>query len=156
MVLRMKKYSSLLWYGLALALLMGILHLLEFKWYILGHAKDAYIGFVAILFTAVGIWLAGKLSKPKKETIVVEKTIYKNPNIPFVRNENAVAEFRLSKRELEVLDLLAVGYSNQEIAATLFVSLSTVKTHVSGILEKMDVKRRIQAIEKAKAVGLLP
>ncbi|MFX6036383.1 LuxR C-terminal-related transcriptional regulator, partial [Acinetobacter baumannii] len=76
---------------------------------------------VAILFTAVGIWLAGKLSNPKKETIVVEKTIYKNPNIPFVRNENAVAEFRLSKRELEVLDLLAVGYSNQEIAATLFV-----------------------------------
>ncbi len=156
MILRMKKYSSLLWYGLALALLMGILHVLEFKWYTLGHAKDAYIGFVAILFTALGIWLAGKLTNPKKETIVIEKTIYKNPNIPFVRSEAVVAEFGLSKRELEVLDLLALGYSNQEIAAKLFVSLSTVKTHVSGILEKMEAKRRIQAIERAKAVGLLP
>ena len=67
-----------------------------------------------------------------------------------------MAEFGLSKRELEVLDLLALGYSNQEIAAKLFVSLSTVKTHVSGILEKMEAKRRIQAIERAKAVGLLP
>ncbi|MBX9734012.1 MAG: response regulator transcription factor [Chitinophagaceae bacterium] len=152
----MKKYSSLLWYGLALALLMGLLHLLEFKWYTLGYAKDAYIGFIAILFTALGIWLAGKLTNPKKETIIVERTIYKNPDIPFVRNETAVSEFGLSKRELEVLDLLAEGWSNQEIATKLFVSLSTIKTHVSGILEKLDVKRRIQAIEKAKAVGLLP
>jgi two-component system, NarL family, response regulator LiaR len=122
----------------------------------LGYAKDAYIGFVAILFTTVGIWLAGKLTKPKKETIIIEKTIYKNPDTPFSRNEAAILEFGLSKREIEVLDLLAAGYSSQEIAEKLFVSLSTIKTHVSGILEKLDVKRRIQAIEKAKAVGLLP
>jgi DNA-binding NarL/FixJ family response regulator len=155
-MLIMKKYSSLLWYGFSLALVMGLLHLLEFKWYILGHAKDAYIGFVAVLFTAIGIWLAGKLTKPKKETIIIEKTIYKDPAIPFTRNKAAIIEFGLSKREIEVLDLLAEGYSNQEIAEKLFVSLSTIKTHVSGILEKLDVKRRIQAIEKAKTVGLLP
>ncbi|MEN9599788.1 MAG: hypothetical protein RL596_2107 [Bacteroidota bacterium] len=155
-MLIMKKYSSLLWYGFSLALVMGLLHLLEFKWYILGHAKDAYIGFVAVLFTAIGIWLAGKLTKPKKETIIIEKTIYKDPAIPFIRNKAAIMEFGLSKREIEVLDLLAEGYSNQEIAEKLFVSLSTIKTHVSGILEKLGVKRRIQAIEKAKTVGLLP
>jgi len=57
---------------------------------------------------------------------------------------------------MEILSLLAQGYSNQEIAAKLFVSLSTVKTHNQNLFEKLDVKRRIQAVEKAKKLNLIP
>jgi len=67
-----------------------------------------------------------------------------------------VAELELSKRELEVLSLMAEGCSNQEIAARIFVSLSTVKTHNQNLFEKLDVKRRTQAIEKGKRLSLIP
>jgi NarL family two-component system response regulator LiaR len=56
---------------------------------------------------------------------------------------------------LEILGLLAQGHSNQEIAAKLFVSLSTVKTHNQNLFEKLDVKRRIQAVEKARKLNLI-
>ena len=71
-------------------------------------------------------------------------------------NESLVAQLELSKRELEILGLLAQGHSNQEIAAKLFVSLSTVKTHIQNLFEKLDVKRRIQAVEKARRLNLIP
>ncbi|HQW00498.1 MAG TPA: LuxR C-terminal-related transcriptional regulator, partial [Bacteroidia bacterium] len=74
----------------------------------------------------------------------------------FVPNASLVSQLELSKRELEVLSLLAQGHSNQEIAEKLFVSLSTVKTHNQNLFEKLDVKRRIQAVEKAKRLNLIP
>ncbi|WP_408610238.1 response regulator transcription factor [Flavobacterium selenitireducens] len=70
-------------------------------------------------------------------------------------NEAACARAGISKREMEVLERLAKGYSNAEIAAELFVSLNTVKTHVSNILSKLEVSRRTQAIAKSKRIGLL-
>jgi ATP/maltotriose-dependent transcriptional regulator MalT len=104
----------------------------------------------------LGIWLALKLSKPKIETIVVEKEVYVPRTEEFVLNTTLVSQLELSKREMEILNLLAQGYSNQEIAATLFISLSTVKTHNQNLFEKLDVKRRIQAVEKAKRLQLIP
>jgi NarL family two-component system response regulator LiaR len=104
----------------------------------------------------LGIWLAIKLIKPKVETVVVEKYLYTDPAIPFILNEEALTGLGISKRELEVLQLMAEGLSNQEIAKKLFVSLNTIKTHSSKIFEKMDVQRRTQAIEKAKRLGLIP
>ncbi len=143
-------------YSISLAFLLFLLKWLELRFIIFDHSFEIYIGFIAIIFTALGIWLAVKLSKPKIETVVVEKEVYVTKNENFVLNESLVAQLELSKRELEILGLLAQGHSNQEIAAKLFVSLSTVKTHIQNLFEKLDVKRRIQAVEKARRLNLIP
>jgi two-component system, NarL family, response regulator LiaR len=146
-------------YSISLALLLFLLKWLELRFIIFDHSFEIYIGFIAVIFTALGIWLALKLSKPKIETVVVEKEVYVNPpagQAAFELNTSLVSQLELSKRELEILGLLARGHSNQEIAAKLFVSLSTVKTHNQNIFEKLDVKRRTQAIEKAKRLNLIP
>jgi NarL family two-component system response regulator LiaR len=143
-------------YSISLAFLLFLLKWLELRFIIFDHSFEIYIGFIAVIFTALGIWLALKLSKPKIETIVVEKEVYVSRNENFVLNTLLVSQLELSKRELEILGLLAQGHSNQEIAAKLFVSLSTVKTHIQNLFEKLDVKRRIQAVEKAKRLNLIP
>ena len=143
-------------YSLSLATLLFVLKWLELRFIIFDHSFEIYIGFIAVIFTALGIWLALKLSKPKIETIVVEKEVYVNRNENFVLDTSLVSQLELSKRELEILGLLAEGHSNQEIAAKLFVSLSTVKTHIQNLFENLDVKRRTQAVEKAKRLSLIP
>ena len=148
--------KSIIIYGISLAFLLFLLKWLELRFIIFDHSFEIYIGFIAIIFTALGIWLALKLSKPKIETVVVEKEVYVNRNENFVLNTSLVAQLELSKRELEILGLLAQGHSNQEIAAKLFISLSTVKTHIQNLFEKLDVKRRIQAVEKARRLQLIP
>jgi len=148
-------------YSISLAFLLFLLKWLELRFIIFDHSFEIYIGFIAIIFTALGIWLALKLSKPKPgsdriHTVVVEKEVYVTRNENFVLDTSLVSQLELSKRELEILNLLAQGYSNQEIATKLFVSLSTVKTHIQNLFEKLDVKRRIQAVEKAKRLNLIP
>jgi len=143
-------------YSISLAFLLFLLKWLELRFIIFDHSFEIYIGFIAVIFTALGIWLALKLSKPKIETVVIEKEVYVNRNENFVLDTSLVSQLELSKRELEVLNLLAQGHSNQEIAAALFISLSTVKTHVQNLFEKLAVKRRIQAVEKAKRLNLIP
>jgi len=139
-----------------LAALLFLLKWLELRFIIFNHSFEIYIGFIAVIFTALGIWLAVNLSKPKIETVVVEKEIYVERNENFVLDTSLVAQLELSKREVEILNLLAQGHSNQEIASKLFVSVSTVKTHIQNLFEKLDVKRRIQAIEKARSLNLIP
>lgn len=148
-------------YSISLAFLLFLLKWLELRFIIFDHSFEIYIGFIAVIFTALGIWLAVKLSKPKPdsyrvETVVIEKEVYVTKNENFVLDTSLVAQLELSKRELEILGLLAQGHSNQEIAAKLFVSVSTVKTHIQNLFEKLDVKRRIQAIEKARRLNLIP
>jgi two-component system, NarL family, response regulator LiaR len=143
-------------YSISLAFLLFLLKWLELRFIIFDHSFEIYIGFIAVIFTALGIWLALKLSKPKIETVVVEKEVYVNRNENFVLDTSLISQLELSKRELEILSLLAQGHSNQEIAAKLFVSLSTVKTHNQNLFEKLDVKRRTQAVEKAKRLNLIP
>ena len=157
------KHKATIIYSFSLAFLLFLLKWLELRFIIFDHSFEIYIGFIAVIFTALGIWLALKLSKPKIETVVVEKEVYvnRNENLPdrqagFVLDTSLVSQLELSKRELEILSLLAQGHSNQEIAAKLFVSLSTVKTHNQNLFEKLDVKRRIQAVEKAKRLNLIP
>ena len=130
-------------YSISLAFLLFLLKWLELRFIIFDHSFEIYTGFIAIIFTALGIWLALKLSKPKIKTLVVEKEVYvdRNENLPdrqagFVLNRSLVSKLGLSKRELEILSLLAQGYSNQEIATKLFVSLSTVKSHIQNLYEK--------------------
>src|SRR5882757_6075295 len=117
-------------YSISLAFLLYLLKWLELRFLIFDHSFEIYIGLIAVIFTALGIWLALKLSKPKIETVVVEKEVYVNRNGDFVLNTSLVIQLELSKRELEILGLLAEGHSNREIAAKLFLSVSTVKTHI--------------------------
>jgi NarL family two-component system response regulator LiaR len=142
-------------YSISLAFLLFLLKWLELRFIVFRHSFEVYIGFIAVIFTGLGIWLALKLSKPKIKTVVVEKQVYISRN-DFVLDQSLVARLELSKRELEILGLLAQGHSNQEIAAELFVSLSTVKTHIQNMYEKLEVKRRTQAVEKARRLSLIP
>jgi DNA-binding CsgD family transcriptional regulator len=150
------RHKATILYSISLAFLLFLLKWLELRFVIFDHAFEIYIGFIAVIFTCLGIWLALKLTKPKIKTVVVEKEVYVNRNEDFVLNTAMVSQLELSKREMEILNLLAQGYSNQEIAAKLFVSLSTVKSHNQNLFEKLNVNRRIQAVEKAKSLSLIP
>ena len=158
-----RKHKATIIYSISLALLLFLLKWLELRFIIFDHSFEIYIGFIAVIFTALGIWLALKLSKPKIETVVVEKEVYvtRNENLPdrqagFILNTSLISQLELTKRELEILSLMAQGHSNEEIAAKIFVSISTVKTHNQNLFAKLDVKRRTQAIEKAKRLNLIP
>jgi DNA-binding CsgD family transcriptional regulator len=156
----LKKYASpykdLLLYGFSLAALLIFLSYIEYRWLILSHQFEIYAGVIAILFTLLGIWLATKLISRKKEIMVVEKEVFRLLPAEFTRNDKEAEKLGLSRRELEVLELIAQGLSNQEIAERLFVSLNTIKTHNSNILEKLQVKRRTMAVSKAKSLNLIP
>jgi ATP/maltotriose-dependent transcriptional regulator MalT len=108
---------------------------------------------LALVFTGLGIWLALKLARPKVRTVVVVEPAPEPPGQGI--DEKELVRLGLSGREQEVLQLIAEGLSNQEIADRLFVSLNTVKTHCSRIFEKLDVRRRTQAIEKSKKLRLI-
>ena len=150
------KHKAIIIYSISLAVLLFLLKWLELRFIIFDHSFEIYIGFIAIIFTALGIWLALKLSKPKIETVVVEKEVYVTGNENAVLNTSLISQLELSKRELEILGFMALGDSNEEIAAKLFISLSTVKTHNQNLFVKLDVKRRTQAVEKAKRLNLIP
>src|SRR5882672_8533407 len=90
-------------YSISLACLLFLLKWLELRFIIFDHSFEIYIGFIAVIFTALGIWLALKLSKPKIKTVVVEKEVYVTRNENFVLDTLMVSELELSKRELEIL-----------------------------------------------------
>ena len=152
----MVKNKQLIFYGILLAFLLLILKWLELHFIILDNRQDTYIGLIALMFTILGIWLTLKLRKPVIETVIVEKQVFAPGKDNYTVNSTEVQRLNLSKRELEVLQLMAEGLSNQEIGTRLFVSLNTVKTHAAQIFEKMEVKRRTQAIDIAKRLGIIP
>ncbi|UON84674.1 LuxR C-terminal-related transcriptional regulator [Dyadobacter chenwenxiniae] len=149
------KHKPTILYGISLALLLFLLKWLELRFIIINHIFEIYAGAIALLFTGLGIWLALKLMKPEVETVIVEKEVFIKAE-DFQFNAREQARLGLSKRELEVLGLIAEGLSNQEIAGALFVSLNTIKTHSSKLFEKLEVKSRTQAVEKAKRLSLIP
>lgn len=150
------RHKHTLLYGACLALLLFLLKWLELRLIVINHAFEVYIGAIAIIFTALGIWLALKLARPRVKTVIVEKEVLVSRPAEFTLNREELDRLGLSTRELEVLQLMSEGLSNQEIAGRLFVSLNTVKTHSSNLFLKMDVKRRTQAIEKAKRLSIIP
>ena len=155
------RHKSLIFYGTALAVLLFILSWLELKLVLRDHAFTIYTTAISIIFTVLGIWLALQLVKPKVETriiekeVVIEKEIFIGSDAPFEFNQKETEKLGISRRELDVLNLMAEGLSNDEIAGKLFVSLNTVKTHSSNIFLKLDVKRRTQAVEKAKRLNII-
>jgi two-component system, NarL family, response regulator LiaR len=143
----MKKIILL--YGSLLAALIFSLKFIEYRYFIRDLTLEIYLGIIALLFTAVGIWAGLKITRKKI-------TVISHEGEPFQVNEDLLKQFGISKREYEVLEWMARGLSNQEIADKLFVSLNTIKTHSSNLFIKLDVKRRTQAVQKAKDLRLIP
>ncbi|MGV3459858.1 MAG: response regulator transcription factor [Flavobacterium sp.] len=150
----LQRNKGLLLYGSGLALLLLALRWLEFRYLFLAYAPEMFTGAIAFVFTALGIWLALKLAKPKTVVIEKEVAVYVS-DTEFTRDDAAMEQTGISRRELEVLELMADGLSNAEIAEKLYVSLNTVKTHSSKIFEKLEVKRRTQAVEVAKRMRII-
>ena len=146
----MKKHVLL--YGLLGGVLIAALKLAEYRFLVLEHSLEIYGGIVAVLFSALGIWLGLKLTRVKTVEVVREVPVAG----PFVRNEARVAELGITPREMEMLEALAAGHSNREIAERLFISENTVKTHTSRLFEKLQAQRRTQAVQRAKEAGLIP
>jgi NarL family two-component system response regulator LiaR len=140
---------TILIYALLMAALTGILKFIEYKYLVRDLSIEVYIGFTALMFTAIGVWAGLKLTQRKKIVVAAR-------NESFILNEGNIAALGLSKREHEVLVLMAQGLTNQQIADKLFVSLNTVKTHLSNVFQKLEVSRRTQAIQKAKELALIP
>lgn len=155
MLLMVQKYKESIYFGLALAILFFFVKWIEIRFLLYSQNIEIYIFLIALLFTALGIWLANKITTPKVQTVIVEKEIYISQNFPFEVNQKEIENRKISKRELEVLTLIADGKSNQEIADSLFVSIPTIKTHITNLFEKLDAKRRTQAIETAKRLQLI-
>ena len=147
----MKKH--ILIYGLCGGLLIVALKLIEYRFLIVEHSIEIYGGLVAAIFAAVGIWLGLKLTK-KRQTVVVREVAVPAP--PFTVNQTRLQEFGITRREHEILELIANGLSNREIAEKLFVSENTVKTHSSRLFDKLSAKRRTQAVQIGKELGLIP
>jgi len=148
----MKKH--ILIYGLCGGVLIVLLKLVEYRFLVIEHSIEIYGGLVALLFAVLGIWLGLKLTKTK-ETVVVKEVLLPAPK-SFTLNEVKLHELGITRRELEILELIARGLSNREIAEKLFVSENTVKTHSSRLFDKLNAKRRTQAVQLGKELGLIP
>jgi ATP/maltotriose-dependent transcriptional regulator MalT len=148
----MKKH--ILIYGLCGGVLIVLLRFVEYRFLVIEHSVEIYGGTIALLFAVLGIWLGLKLTK-KTETIVVREVRLAAPTT-FTLDETRLRELGITRRELEILELIAGGLSNREIAEKLFVSENTVKTHSSRLFDKLSAKRRTQAVQLGKEFGLIP
>lgn len=147
-------FIHILIYGLCGGVLIVVLRLIEFRFLVVEHSIEIYGGLIAALFAALGIWLGLKLTR-KKEVLVV-KEVPVPATQSFALNEERLKDLGITRRELEILELIAQGMSNREIAEKLFVSENTVKTHSSRLFDKLSAKRRTQAVQIGKEMGLIP
>ena len=134
-------WRTIILYALGLAAAMVALEQLKFRYATNDLPTDLYIGLLATGFTALGLWVGHRLTARPRE--------------PFERNAAAVASLGLTRRECEILDLLASGQSTKELARTLGISPNTVKTHLASLFAKLEVDRRLKAIEKARFLAVI-
>ena len=125
-----------------MAVLLFLLKWLEVRYLLIDHLFEVYAGVIAIIFMVLGAWFMynyqqKKLEKEQRKLIKI------------------LPEVGLSQRELEVLDLMTQGFSYQQIADKLFLSIHTIKTHSSNLFVKLDVKNRTQALIKAKEMEII-
>ena len=150
----MKK--TILLYGLLGGVLIAALKLVEYRFLVVEHSLEIYGGIVAALFAGLGIWLGLKLTRPRVVVREVPVEVRVRAPEPFVPDAERVRRLGITPRELEILEAIAAGLSTREIAARLFVSENTVKTHASRLFDKLDARRRTQAVQIAKEAGLIP
>jgi DNA-binding CsgD family transcriptional regulator len=141
-------------YGLVGGLLILLLKVVEYRFLVIEHSIEIYGGLIAALFAGLGIWLGLKLTR-NKEKIVIKEVPIAAPE-RFTLNQPRLKELGITPRELEILQLIARGLSNREIAEQLFVSENTVKTHSSRLFDKLSARRRTQAVQLGKEFGLIP
>lgn len=145
-------------YGIIGGILIAALKWSEYRFLVIDHSIEIYSGLIAATFATVGILLGLKLTR-KPERIVVKEVPVAVPMPlaePFCPNEAKREELAITSREMEILELIAQGMSNREIAEKLFVSENTVKTHASRVFDKLGARRRTQAVQLGKEFGLLP
>jgi DNA-binding CsgD family transcriptional regulator len=147
--------KRVLLYGSIGGALIALLKLIEYKYFLRAYPGEVYGAMVALVFTAVGIYLGLKWTRPPEPVVVVREVIVRQ-DATFVLDAGKLKELGLTAREHEILGLIAQGMSNREIAEKLFVSENTVKTHSSRLFEKLEVNRRVQAVQKGKELGLIP
>jgi ATP/maltotriose-dependent transcriptional regulator MalT len=145
---------QILVYGACGGLLIIILQLVEYRFLVLEYSLEMYGAIIAAIFAALGIWLGLKLTK-REQVVVVREVPVQAPDT-FILNEAKLGDLGITPRELEILRLIATGLSNREIAERLFVSENTVKTHSSRLFDKLSAKRRTQAVQIGKELGLIP
>ena len=130
-------------YAIALAAAAFALEWLHYQYFTKVYSVEIYVILIALGFASLGIWIGHRLTAQK-------------PRGPFEQNSAALKSLGISGRELEVLEALAAGQSNKEIARTLDISPNTVKTHVTKIYAKLQVNGRVRAIEEARTLHLIP
>jgi NarL family two-component system response regulator LiaR len=153
-------------YGILGGALIAVLKIIEYRFLVLEHSLEIYGGIVALLFSTLGIWLGLKLTRTRETVVVREVPVRVEVRVPvdvpvlvtepFARNETRLRELGVTPRELEILEAMAAGFSNREIAERLFVSENTVKTHAARLFDKLSARRRTQAVQRAKEAGLIP
>lgn len=146
--------KNVLLYGLMGGLLIVALRLIEYRSLAVEHSVEIYGGLIAFLFSAVGIWLGLTLTR-KPARIVIQEVHVPAPAV-FVQNAAQLGATGITPRELQILELIASGLSNREIAERVYLSENTVKTHSRRLFDKLQAKRRTQAVQIAKALGLIP
>ena len=147
--------SHVLLLGLVGGVLIAILRWSEYQFLVIEHSLEIYGAIVAIIFVVFGIWLGIKLTKPR-EKIILREVLIPTEAVPFTANQPQLDALGITPRELEILSLIAQGLSNREIADRLFVSENTVKTHCSRAFDKLGARRRTQAVQLGKQLGLIP
>ncbi|WP_317890398.1 response regulator transcription factor [Granulicella paludicola] len=144
--------KQVLIFGLAGGVLVTLLQWTEFHFVVLEHSVAIYGVLIAILFAGTGIWLGTRLLAPRERIVEVSVPAA----VPsFAKDEAARERLGITRRELEILELVARGLSNREIGETLFVSENTVKTHCSRAFDKLGARRRTEAVLRGKELGLL-
>jgi DNA-binding CsgD family transcriptional regulator len=149
-------------YGLVGGLLVALLRLVEYRFLVVERSFEIYGGLIAALFAALGVWLGLRLTRPRETVVVREVAVPVEVPVPvpvpapFVRDTGRVDALGVTPRELEILELMAAGLSNREIAEKLFVSENTVKTHSSRLFDKLGARRRTQAVQLGKQQALIP
>jgi DNA-binding NarL/FixJ family response regulator len=146
--------KNVILYGLLGGILIALLKVVEYRYLVVEYSVEIYGGLIAAIFAGLGVWLGLRITRPAlpPQTVV---TVAAAPGTPFVRDAAQVETIGVTPRELEILQLIAQGLSNREIAEKLFVSENTVKTHSSRLFDKLGAKRRTQAVQLGKQRGLI-
>ncbi len=148
-----------LMYGMIGGGLITLLQWSEYRFLVIEHSVEIYGGLIAATFAILGIWLGLKLKGTRQKIVVREVRVPADippPAAPFIADTRKRDDLGITRRELEILELVAQGMSNREIAGKLFVSENTVKTHCSRAFDKLGARRRTQAVQLGKQFGLLP
>jgi DNA-binding CsgD family transcriptional regulator len=141
-------------YGLVGGLLVTVLQWTEYRFLVLEHSIEIYGALIGAIFAVLGIWLGIKLTGTRQTIVVKEVPVLAGGS--FIPDDKKREDLGITRREIEILELIAQGMSTREIAGKLYVSENTVKTHSSRVFDKLGAKRRTQAVQLGRAFGLLP